>query len=191
MRWGVNGWQKPQVATMERCKEVPLAAKQHAKFLEEEAARAKIAAEAAAAAAAAAHAAAVAAAAADPKAKPPPPPPPPPKVVSAHPRPSHRMDTLVCLSRRAGTAPACACHEQARVCERAKTLPRAQTQPEFKAPENDWWTAEIDIPFDGVCVNFVINFFEHYDNNGSKDYGLKVRRLRTLRPFCHRASLDA
>lgn len=42
------------------------------------------------------------------------------------------------------------------------------------APDGDWWETEIEIPVEATVIDFVVNFFNNYDNNGSKDYHLKV-----------------
>lgn len=34
--------------------------------------------------------------------------------------------------------------------------------------DGEWWEAELEVPFEAAAINFVVNFYEHYDNNGSK-----------------------
>lgn len=38
------------------------------------------------------------------------------------------------------------------------------------ASKGEWWAAEVTIPETAVVLDFVINYHEHYDNNGGKDY---------------------
>lgn len=38
----------------------------------------------------------------------------------------------------------------------------------------EWWVADMQIPYEAAAVNFVVNYFEHYDNNDRQDYKLKV-----------------
>jgi hypothetical protein len=40
--------------------------------------------------------------------------------------------------------------------------------------EQDWWEAELDVPKEAGIINFVTNFANMWDNNGSKDYAIKV-----------------
>ncbi|GLC71233.1 hypothetical protein PLESTF_001092900 [Pleodorina starrii] len=42
------------------------------------------------------------------------------------------------------------------------------------AQEEDWFEAEVAVPPEAVAMNFVFNYYEHYDNNGSQDYKVKV-----------------
>ena len=46
--------------------------------------------------------------------------------------------------------------------------------PAAPSADQDWWVAELDVPFEAVAVNFVINYYEYYDNNGLQDYKLLV-----------------
>jgi hypothetical protein len=48
------------------------------------------------------------------------------------------------------------------------------------AEKEEWWEASAELPLQAVCMDFVINYHEHYDNNGRKDYAIKVRFL----PLC-------
>ncbi len=41
-------------------------------------------------------------------------------------------------------------------------------------PPGDWYEAEISIPIEAAAINFVINYYEHYDNNKSKDHKILV-----------------
>lgn len=34
----------------------------------------------------------------------------------------------------------------------------------------EWWEGEYVIPTEAVALNFVVNYFDHWDNNGRKDY---------------------
>lgn len=38
----------------------------------------------------------------------------------------------------------------------------------------EWWVADMQVPYEAAAVNFVVNYFEHYDNNDRQDYKLKV-----------------
>ena len=42
------------------------------------------------------------------------------------------------------------------------------------APVEEWWEAEITVPVEAVAINFVINYFDNYDNNDSKDHKILV-----------------
>ena len=42
-------------------------------------------------------------------------------------------------------------------------------------PGYDWWSAELSLPAEAAAVNFVINYYDHYDNNNQKDHKLNVR----------------
>ena len=39
---------------------------------------------------------------------------------------------------------------------------------------DEWWEAAVDVPRDAVALNFVINYYEHFDNNGSADFKATV-----------------
>ncbi|KAI7836090.1 hypothetical protein COHA_010018 [Chlorella ohadii] len=41
--------------------------------------------------------------------------------------------------------------------------------PTVKADE-EWWEALVPIPSDAAVLNFVVNYFEHFDNNDRKDF---------------------
>ena len=45
------------------------------------------------------------------------------------------------------------------------------------AAAGDWWSADMSIPYEAAAMNFVVNFQNHYDNNGSQDYKLNVRMI--------------
>ena len=34
----------------------------------------------------------------------------------------------------------------------------------------DWWAAELDVLPDAAVVNFVVQYYEHFDNNEGQDY---------------------
>ncbi|KAL4420307.1 hypothetical protein ABPG77_001397 [Micractinium sp. CCAP 211/92] len=34
----------------------------------------------------------------------------------------------------------------------------------------EWWEALYTVPIDAVALNFITNYYEHYDNNGQKDF---------------------
>ncbi|GIL88159.1 hypothetical protein Vretimale_14076 [Volvox reticuliferus] len=38
----------------------------------------------------------------------------------------------------------------------------------------DWFETDVALPKEAVAMNFVLNYYEHYDNNGSQDYKVKV-----------------
>eukprot|EP00884_Botryococcus_braunii_P007192 jgi/Botrbrau1/16474/Bobra.0142s0068.1 len=40
--------------------------------------------------------------------------------------------------------------------------------------EGDWWAAAIEVPEDAAVINFVIQYYDHYDNNGGLDYKVAV-----------------
>jgi Starch/carbohydrate-binding module (family 53) len=40
--------------------------------------------------------------------------------------------------------------------------------------EGDWWFAQVEVPEDAAVLNFVIQYYEHYDNNGGLDYKLAL-----------------
>ena len=56
-----------------------------------------------------------------------------------------------------------------------KLLGKAAASEE-KPDSSDWWFADLAIPFEAAAVNFVINYQNHYDNNGSQDHKLNVSR---------------
>lgn len=41
---------------------------------------------------------------------------------------------------------------------------------------DDVWEAEVQTPFEGVVVDFVIKFYDHYDNNNKKVRGVACGR---------------
>ena len=45
----------------------------------------------------------------------------------------------------------------------------------------EWWVADMQIPYEAAAVNFVVNYFEHYDNNDRQDYSKGNVRERTRR----------
>jgi len=61
----------------------------------------------------------------------------------------------------------------------AKAADAAAEAPAAAAPapapaNEDWWEAEVSVPLDAAALNFVMNYYEHYDNNGQKDYKVKL-----------------
>ncbi|EFJ40335.1 hypothetical protein VOLCADRAFT_99865 [Volvox carteri f. nagariensis] len=40
--------------------------------------------------------------------------------------------------------------------------------------EEDWFETEVALPKEAVAMNFVFNYYEHYDNNSRQDYKVKV-----------------
>ena len=42
-------------------------------------------------------------------------------------------------------------------------------------PAGDWFTAETDVPPDVAVLNFVLQYYEHYDNNYGQDYKAAVQ----------------
>lgn len=39
----------------------------------------------------------------------------------------------------------------------------------------EWWEALYTVPTDAVVLNFITNYYEHYDNNGQKDFKASPR----------------
>lgn len=39
-----------------------------------------------------------------------------------------------------------------------------------KPPTEEWWEAMYTVPMDAVVLNFVLTYFEHYDNNEQRDF---------------------
>jgi hypothetical protein len=39
----------------------------------------------------------------------------------------------------------------------------------------DWWAAEFDVLPDAAVINFVIKYYEHFDNNDGQDYKALVQ----------------
>ncbi len=42
-----------------------------------------------------------------------------------------------------------------------------------KSPGN-WFAADVDVPTDVAVLNFVLQYWEHYDNNDGQDYKAAV-----------------
>ncbi len=40
--------------------------------------------------------------------------------------------------------------------------------------EGDWWQAPVDVSEGAAVLNFVIQYYEHFDNNGGLDYKICV-----------------
>ena len=40
--------------------------------------------------------------------------------------------------------------------------------------QDEWWSAEIPVPFWGVNITFVLSMWEHWDNNEGRDHKIKV-----------------
>ena len=43
-----------------------------------------------------------------------------------------------------------------------------------KSPGN-WFAADVDVPTDVAVLNFVLQYWEHYDNNDGQDYKAAVQ----------------
>ncbi|PNW82516.1 hypothetical protein CHLRE_06g282000v5 [Chlamydomonas reinhardtii] len=56
----------------------------------------------------------------------------------------------------------------------AMTRVPVPAKPAAGAEDEEWWEVEVDIPNIAVAMNFVFNYYEHYDNNGKADYKAKV-----------------
>ena len=41
-------------------------------------------------------------------------------------------------------------------------------------PAGDWFSAEVDVPQDVAVLNFVVQYYEHYDNNYGLDFKAAV-----------------
>ena len=41
-------------------------------------------------------------------------------------------------------------------------------------PAGDWFAAEVDVPQDVAVLNFVVQYYEHYDNNYGVDFKAAV-----------------
>lgn len=37
-----------------------------------------------------------------------------------------------------------------------------------------WWEAEVDVQVDAVVINFVVQFYEHFDNNQGSDHKVQL-----------------
>ena len=42
-------------------------------------------------------------------------------------------------------------------------------------PAGDWFAAEVDVPVDVAVLNFVVQYYEHYDNNYGQDFKAAVQ----------------
>ena len=40
----------------------------------------------------------------------------------------------------------------------------------------DWWAAEVDVLQDAAVVNFVLQYYEHFDNNEGQDFRAVVEQ---------------
>lgn len=50
--------------------------------------------------------------------------------------------------------------------------------------EGDWWTVETEVPKGAAVLNFVVQYYDHFDNNGGLDYKLSVGLPEGIRcPF--------
>lgn len=67
------------------------------------------------------------------------------------------------MKRAVATAPAA-----------ASSTAAAPTSTAVAAPAEEWWEADISVPMEAAAVNFVISFFDKYDNNDSKDYKILI-----------------
>lgn len=56
--------------------------------------------------------------------------------------------------------------------ERKKDMNKPVTTDEYgtKSVAEDWWAGEGRMPDDAVSADFVVNFHQHWDNNGQKNY---------------------
>ena len=36
--------------------------------------------------------------------------------------------------------------------------------------EGDWWAVEFDVLPDAAVINFVVKYYEHFDNNEGQDF---------------------
>ncbi|KAG2492408.1 hypothetical protein HYH03_009353 [Edaphochlamys debaryana] len=53
---------------------------------------------------------------------------------------------------------------------------RPATPPAGADPATeDWFECEVALPREAAAMNFVMNYYEHYDNNGSQDYKVAVQ----------------
>lgn len=41
--------------------------------------------------------------------------------------------------------------------------------------EGDWWAIDFDALHDAAVYNFVVKYYEHYDNNDGQDYKALVQ----------------
>jgi len=108
----------------------------------------------------------------------------------------------------AGTQAACLQHAQTTVptaCTVPLPLPLTlilTLTPTLRAQakgSGEWWQAELQLPMQTGALNFVLNYFEHYDNNDFKDYAIKVCAacsgvldyvLYSYEPFEHHVTLQ-
>ena len=42
-------------------------------------------------------------------------------------------------------------------------------------PVGDWFAAEVEVPMDVAVLNFVVQYYEHYDNNYGADFKAVVQ----------------
>ena len=42
------------------------------------------------------------------------------------------------------------------------------------AVEEDWWSADVEVPLEAAALNFVVNYYDHYDNNDRQDHKINV-----------------
>ena len=58
--------------------------------------------------------------------------------------------------------------------DKTAKLPTTKASSSVVEDASDWWSADLAIPFEAAAVNFVINYQNHYDNNGGQDHKLNV-----------------
>jgi starch synthase len=56
----------------------------------------------------------------------------------------------------------------------ALDMERMQETGSEEVDGEEWWVGVMDLPSEAAAANFVVNYFEHYDNNNGQDYKLLV-----------------
>jgi hypothetical protein len=54
----------------------------------------------------------------------------------------------------------------------------------IQGEDQDWWQVDLDISKEAGVVNFVTNFGNMWDNNGAKDYAIRVSSELCLYATC-------
>jgi starch synthase len=72
--------------------------------------------------------------------------------------------------------------------ERAEAPAGQAGVPAGQAAGGDWWAAEVDVLPDAAVVNFVVQYYEHFDNNEGADFRAAVQQAgagcaRAPQPF--------
>ena len=49
------------------------------------------------------------------------------------------------------------------------------SEAEGVEPAGDWFAAELNVPVDVAVLNFVVQYYEHYDNNYGQDFKAAVQ----------------